>query len=313
MLLRSVPVSVGLMVLVALGWLQPTDATAQQLPLRPPATGGYPIVPVVEGWWDNGDGTFTVSFGYVNRNEQVLEIPIGEDNSIEPAELSGMQPTTFLTGRHHGVFTVTYGEDQRDSGAIWSIRANGEQTRVPGRAVSTPYELDKRPRPHGTVPPVIRFGEGGEEGQYPWGVVSSHPETVRVGELLTLAVDVEDISVRDPSDYRFAEPLDVAVTWYKHQGPPGEIEWVRHPSTPEPPPPPADSTDAGPRRPSRPPSPSEITVENGKGTALVQARFPAPGEYLLRVRADQFASAPDSGAGDQCCWTNGYVRVTVTP
>ena len=22
-------------------------------------------------------------------------------------------------------------------------------------------------------------------------------------------------------------------------------------------------------------------------------------------------SAPDSGSGDQCCWTNGYVRVTV--
>ena len=41
------------------------------------------------------------------------------------------------------------------------------------------------------------------------------------------------------------------------------------------------------------------------------ATFGQPGEYLIRVRADNFGRV-DSSAGDQCCWTNGYVKVTVT-
>ena len=39
--------------------------------------------------------------------------------------------------------------------------------------------------------------------------------------------------------------------------------------------------------------------------------FDQPGDYLIRVRADNFGRI-DSTAGDQCCWTNGYVKVTVT-
>ena len=42
------------------------------------------------------------------------------------------------------------------------------------------------------------------------------------------------------------------------------------------------------------------------------ATFEQPGEYLIRVRADNFGRV-DSSDGNQCCWTNGYVTVTVTP
>jgi hypothetical protein len=44
----------------------------------------------------------------------------------------------------------------------------------------------------------------------------------------------------------------------------------------------------------------------------VIATFTVPGEYLMRARVDNFNSA-DSSGGDQCCWTNAYIRVTVTP
>jgi hypothetical protein len=40
-------------------------------------------------------------------------------------------------------------------------------------------------------------------------------------------------------------------------------------------------------------------------------RFSAPGEYMLRVRVDNFGIT-DSAPGQQCCWTNGYVRVKVS-
>ncbi len=50
------------------------------------------------------------------------------------------------------------------------------------------------------------------------------------------------------------------------------------------------------------------TLSSGLGTF----RFSdvEPGDYILRAQVDNWA-ATDSGSGDQCCWTNGYVRVTV--
>jgi hypothetical protein len=53
-----------------------------------------------------------------------------------------------------------------------------------------------------------------------------------------------------------------------------------------------------------------IRLNDGQGTASVIVTFSAPGEYLLLAQVDNF-DANDSGTQDQCCWTNGYVRVTV--
>ena len=55
--------------------------------------------------------------------------------------------------------------------------------------------------------------------------------------------------------------------------------------------------------------PSEGQDANHGVTA---ATFDAPGEYVLRVRVDNF-TIYDSSFGNMCCWSNGYVRVRVTP
>ena len=61
------------------------------------ASGG-PVIPIFEGWYQNPDGTYELSFGYYNVNtEEVLEVPLGPDNFIEPQELDGGQPTRFET------------------------------------------------------------------------------------------------------------------------------------------------------------------------------------------------------------------------
>ena len=41
-----------------------------------------------------------------------------------------------------------------------------------------------------------------------------------------------------------------------------------------------------------------------------RATFDTPGEYVIRIRIDNFTSG-DSSPGNQCCWSNGYVRVRV--
>jgi hypothetical protein len=43
-----------------------------------------------------------------------------------------------------------------------------------------------------------------------------------------------------------------------------------------------------------------------------RATFDTPGEYVIRIRIDSFNAAGDSSFGNQCCWTNGYVRVNAT-
>ena len=54
---------------------------------------------------------------------------------------------------------------------------------------------------------------------------------------------------------------------------------------------------------------SRVPVTGAETSTM--ATFSAPGNYMLRVRANDASGV--SGAGHaQCCWTNGFVKVTVT-
>jgi hypothetical protein len=55
--------------------------------------------------------------------------------------------------------------------------------------------------------------------------------------------------------------------------------------------------------------PGSAAPFNGKATT--SATFTAPGEYVLNVTANDYSG--EGGAGFQCCWTNGQVKVTVQP
>ena len=44
---------------------------------------------------------------------------------------------------------------------------------------------------------------------------------------------------------------------------------------------------------------------------MTTATFAAPGEYILRVEAND--ETGEGGGGFQCCWTSAHVRVTVRP
>jgi len=281
----------------------------------------------MEGWYANEDGTYTISFGYLNLNDDTLMIPVGENNSLEPAQFNGMQPTIFFPGHHRGNFTVELSAAMKDTDVWWTIRKpNGEVTKVPGRISSIAYELDWIPRPHGSLPPTVSFDGQSDEGRGPPGLMAERTETVSVGSPLTLSINAMDPSERDLSDFRFQDAVPLRVVWDQLQGP-ALVAYARHDSNPivereeeeEP-----DSAAAaaiaaaGPaaaaarRRRREPPGPEVVPLSEGHGTAQVIVTFSEPGEYLMRARVDNF-SATDSGDGDQCCWTNGYVKVTVTP
>ena len=55
-------ITIGILSLLVGGLLAVSAASAQepQRPLRPTGAQGLPVVPYMEGWYDNGDGSVTV-------------------------------------------------------------------------------------------------------------------------------------------------------------------------------------------------------------------------------------------------------------
>jgi hypothetical protein len=90
---------------------------------------------------------------------------------------------------------------------------------------------------------------------------------------------------------------EVTVRWYKYRGPgdvtfnPEEVPIVENDIQ-------SDVARFGP--------------EGMVVTGTTQASFSAPGDYVLYVRADHSDVRVSAAGLEQCCWTNGYVSVTVT-
>ena len=283
-------------------------------PLQPNSPGNHILAPFMEGWYENEDGTYTISFGYSNANLDTLYIPVGEDNFLDPAQFDGVQSTIFFPGHHRGIFTVTLPAEMKDQDVWWTLtKANGDVTRVPGRTTAVAYELDWRPRPHGGLPPSVSFDSQSGVGRGPPGIIAERTRTIAVGSPLTLSVNAMDPSARDPDDARSAD-VPLRVVWSQLQGP-GRVEYTRHESNPLPEEEEEDAAGgaaAAAFRRRQPSGPQIVPLSEGQGTASVIVTFSVPGEYIMRARVDNF-SAPDSSDNDNCCFTNGYVRVTVTP
>jgi len=286
MALTSGPRVLAVVLTLAAGVLVGGDnSKAQQIPLAPrPATGGG-VTPAFEGWYQNPDGTFTLLFGYLNRNhQQALDIPVGPSNRVDPDGPDRGQPTHFLPvaltdPRELGVFAVTVPKDFGSKTVTWTLTANGETNQVPGRLhpdyVITPFGEPAQ----GDTPPVLRFGPDGPTHAGPPRLIAAPIKTV---VRMPLALTVWATKTRPPRAVRRSESSDVPVVlvqWSKYRGP-GPVTF-------------------GTVRPE---------VDRSDGKAVTTASFTVPGDYVLRVRA---MDAADRGS-NQCCRTNALVGVTVT-
>lgn len=264
----------GLLVLWAL------PAAAQQ----PARASGQTVTPVFEGWYRNPDGTYSLSFGYFNRNtEEVVEVPVGPNNSIEPGGPDRGQPTHFAPRRHWGVFAVKVPADFGEERVAWTLVVRGQKVSIPG-SLKQGWQIDalEGEAGSGNTPPVLKFEQAGPEGRGPGGITGAKL-AAKVAEPLTLTVwATDDGRSRRSITGEGREGVPVTLTWFKHQGP-GPVAF-------------ADATPA---------------VNAADGRATTTATFQEPGAYILRVRANDASGV--SGAGHaQCCWTNSFVQVTVT-
>ncbi len=268
--------------LILLATVVPGAVDAQRS-LAPESPSGRSVSPVYEGWYRNKDGTYSLSFGYYNRNTaEVVEVPLGPDNQITGGPREQLQPTTFAPRRHWGVFVVRVPADFGKKEVVWTLKFRGETTAIPG-SLNPDWQIDalEGEASADNTPPTIVLGEGAE-GQGPAGVTVG-PMKVAVGAPLQLAATVRDDGKTVAVSATGARTGgNVDLTWFKHQGP-GAVTFT----------------------------PPTTRVAPTGGAAATTATFSQPGSYVVRVRVND---SPVAGAGhSQCCWTNGFIRVTVTP
>ena len=256
---------------------------AAQSPLGYVTARGSTVTPAYEGWYDNGDGTVTLSWGFYNRNSQeTLEIPMGPDNFIEPARFDGVQPTHFPPDRQWGAFGVVIPADYDGDRVTWTLKVRGRTFTIPANT-TVDWEIDAlEGEADGNGPPELAFSQDGPWFAGPGGEVEEL--TAPVGAPTPIALWVRDdglASVSIASSGREGAP--VSVTWFKHSGP-GSVAF----------------------------EPAEAEVPHQGDVVRTQATFSVPGEYLLRARVNDASGV--TGAGhSQCCWSNAFVRVVVGP
>ena len=245
---------------------------------------GQNVAPAFEGWERNPDGTFSLWFGYMNRNmDEKLHVPVGPDNRVEPGPLDAGQPTFFHPRRNRYVFQVTVPADFGDGEVVWTVNAHGKTGSAYG-SLRVDYVVD------GLMKMMDIGGLGvtdiERKNQPPVAAIEGDAQrTVRVGEPLDLSATASDDGIPEPKAAASMWPglstpikdnswgLRVAWLVYRGSGDAVTFDPAQFKTYP-------DYRGDSPWTPGwgPPPLPDD-------GRYPVTAIFAAPGDYVLRVMA----------------------------
>jgi hypothetical protein len=109
--------------------------------LAAPAQAATPtnsIVPFMNCYWDNGNGTYTVSIGYNNKNAASQTVPIGTSNRFTSGNQDRGQPTVFLAGVRNNVFAMTASAADVSNQLNWSLTGNEVSIQTPVQCSTKP-------------------------------------------------------------------------------------------------------------------------------------------------------------------------------
>jgi hypothetical protein len=109
-----------------------------------PYNRGQDVSPTFDGWEKNPDGSFSMWFGYYNRNtDEFLDIPVGPDNSLDLGNGDQGQPTHFYPGRRWWVFKVVVPKDwPKEKRLVWTLTNRG-RTNQSKAWLQPEWEADK--------------------------------------------------------------------------------------------------------------------------------------------------------------------------
>jgi hypothetical protein len=277
----------ALAAMLVIALVSPTSGQSQY-------SSGQNVAPSFDGWYPNPDGSFTLVFGYFSRNmEEIVDIPVGPTNAVEPGGPDLGQPTHFFPRRNRYVFRVTVPKDFDKKEIVWTLTVHGKTEKAFASL-----------RPEYTIDTQIMMLDGGSVGRLlgnedqntpPVVKVDTSHRTVRVGEPLSLVAYATDDGIPNRKGPGSREPVvwggGLRAAWYVYRGSGPvtfEPEQLRVFSDPK---------LGSPFAPKWVPTP---LPPDGKTT--VKVIFAAPGEYVLRVIVH------DGGLG-----TTENVPITVTP
>jgi hypothetical protein len=242
---------------------------------------GQNVAPTFEGWEHNPDGTYSLVFGYLNRNyEEEVDIPLGSENSITVGtETFGDkgQPTHFYPRRQRFLFRVVVPADwDKKQKVVWTLTSRGRTDQAKGW-LQPEWELSQDVI-------VENMGGGVPDPDNKAPVVTvSEAQTVTLPNPATLTAAATDDGLPKPyrrsnsnpdRDAQPRRPLGVQIKWIQYRGP-GKVTF----------------------------GPDSSPVVHGEPVTLTtKATFSAPGTYVLRVTAN-----------DGQLFTSRDVTVTVKP
>jgi len=242
---------------------------------------GQNVVPVYEGWERHGDGTFTMVFGYFNRNlEEEPFVPVGPDNMFEPGDPDRGQPTHFYPRRQQFMFRVPVPKDWVARELVWTLVSNGRTEKAYGSLLPV-WEIGQQVYEQNRGSTLLRRKEDPVNQGPSISLLSPAQATIALPEALPLTVSVSDDGLPAPR----ARPTGVGVATVRAREPAGPISqavvrldptwrlgvvWVHH---------------RGPGNVIFDPMRQEIADQKGS-RAITKASFSEPGTYVLRAYAD---------------------------
>jgi len=235
---------------------------------RPSAQFEKTISATFDGWNKLPDGSFELVFGYMNRNADPLDIPLGAANAVDPSPADRGQPTSFLPGRQRNAFRIHVPAGFKGK-YVWTLTYAG-LTQTATASIDQNYSLDVGdPEPPTIKPPA--------------------DATAKVNQpvKLTPMVGAAPRPVVDPNAdivARRAGNAPINVWWSKFRGP-GTITFGDGPRP--------GAANPTARNREQPLGSFRVTCTNPPAAdcGATSLRFSEPGTYMIRIVAAERSAA----------------------
>jgi hypothetical protein len=240
----------------------PFESSTGQIPYAGQYNRGQDVVPSYDGWRANPDGSFSMYFGYMNRNyEEQLDLDIGPNNNIDGGDRG--QPTHFYPRRHWFVFKVVVPKDWGvDKKVVWTLSIRGKTNTAKGW-LQQDWELSNE-----VMMENVGAGNRDLDNEAPM-ITGTGPQTITLPNTVALSAVAQDDLIPRPRGQRNsgqanAETQRFSIQWIQYRGP-GPITFS----------PPARSATS---------TPATRSV-----TSTTIASFKVPGVYVVRAVASDTA------------------------
>lgn len=228
---------------------------------------GQNVVAAFDGWERHADGTFGMVFSYYNRNyKEIVDVPVGPANNIEPGGPDQGQPTHFLPARHKFVFSVTVPKDWDPKKRLtWTLTVRGK-TEEANAFLLPEWEINNQVRgQNGDSSHPVTAGNAADYNEAPT-IALGPAQRITLPAAATLTATVKDDGLpkprvrRQPAAAPAVPQSRLFVNWVMYRGPVGATVKFASDTSP--------------------------VVDDHASTT---ATFTRPGDYVIRAYADDGA------------------------